>query len=71
MEVNIIWLKVITETKATEIRKNQRKTNNVAPRGVEPLISRMRTWRPRPLDDGAIYSDIIPDEPIFVLLQSV
>src|SRR5258708_3563197 len=29
-----------------------RKTAGVPPRGFEPLISTLKGWRPRPLDDG-------------------
>src|SRR4029077_4366245 len=31
---------------------DSRKTAGVPPRGFEPLISTLKGWRPRPLDDG-------------------
>jgi hypothetical protein len=37
-----------------------RKTAGVPPRGFEPLISTLKGWRPRPLDDGGTRGRLVP-----------
>jgi len=41
----------------------RQKTAGVPPRGFEPLISTLKGWRPRPLDDGGMDGGSLPEGP--------
>ena len=48
-----------------------RKTAGVPPRGFEPLISTLKGWRPRPLDDGGGRRRSLPEGPSAAAQHSI